>query len=166
MATSITYLESMLLNPNIQAALKTIRFCEGTSAPDGSSYIFGSSPKNKLRFTDFSKHPNDRQSHNGISSTASGAYQILKKTDDMLNATYGFTDFTPYTQDLKCCAILDRIGVLKSVANGLMLQETVMTKLSGQWASLPLSLYGQPIKSMADVRTVYTANGGGIGVVA
>lgn len=163
MATSIEYFNKMLGNPNIQAALKTIRFCEGTLAEDGYAYMFTSSPKNDLRITDFAQHPNRVITASGISSTAAGAYQILKRTDDELNKTYGFTDFQPHTQDLKCVALLDRRDVLNSVANGFFLQEKVMSKLSQEWASMPFSRYGQPTKSMQQVREYYLSVGGKIG---
>lgn len=166
MATSIQFLESLLTNPNIKAALASIRHCEGTSAPDGYNYIFGSSPRNKLRFKGYDKHPNNLQIHNGIRSTAAGAYQILYRTDCELNEKYGFTDFSPRTQDLKCLALFDRRDVLIPVSKGLMLQDKVMTELSKEWASLPLSIYGQPTHSMADVRKVYMGSGGLIGKLA
>lgn len=162
MATSIAYLGQMLQNTNIQAALATIRHTEGTSADDGYFYVFGSSPHNTLRFTG-EDHPNDHQVHNGITSTAAGAYQILHGTYDDLCKKYGFTDFTPHSQDLMCLAIFDMIGVLNAVGKGLILQDEVMTKLSQQWASLPYATYGQPTHTIAAVREVYTAAGGSIG---
>lgn len=160
MATSIDFLEKMLANANVQAALKVIRYTECKDTPDCYQYVFGSSPNNKLRFTDFSKHPDNLQKHNGISSTAAGAYQILKRTYDELCATYKFTDFTPHTQDLMCCALFDRRGVLAAISKGKFLSEEVMGALSEEWASLPYSSYGQPTHSIADVRTKYLENGG------
>lgn len=162
MATSIKYLESLLENKNIQAALKTIRHCEGTSAKDGYQYVFGSSKSNKLRFTDLSKHPNNLQRHNNISSTAAGAYQILYRTYLDLCKTYGFKDFSPHTQDLMCLALFDGLNVLTAISKGKILQDEVMTKLSGTWASLPFAKYGQPTHTVADVRKVYFDNGGAL----
>ncbi len=166
MATSISYLEALLDNPNIKAALATIRHTEGTEAADGYNYIFGSSPRNGLRFTGFATHPNNMQRHNGISSTAAGAYQILNQTYKDLCEKYGFKTFEPHDQDLMCLALFDRRGLLNAIAKGLMLQDKVMSELSCEWASLPYSKYGQPTHSIADVRKVYLENGGSIGGLA
>jgi len=163
MATSKEFLETMLQNENVQAALKCIRHTEGTSADDGYNYIFGSSPNNDLRFADMSQHPNDKQTHNKITSTAAGAYQILYSTYADLCEKYGFTDFEPHTQDLMCCAIFDLINVLTAVSKGLLLSEAVMTKISNQWASMPYSKYGQPTHTIADVREFYLSVGGTLG---
>ncbi len=144
--------------------MHVVRTTEGTTAMDGYGYLFGSSSNNELRFTDFSTHPNNHQVHNNINSTAAGAYQILYKTYTDLCEKYGFTDFEPHTQDLMFCALLDGIGVLNAVGKGLMLQEQILGKMSGIWASLPYSPYGQPTHTVADVRAAYLAAGGAFGV--
>lgn len=162
MATSISYLEKMLENKDIQAALSVIRHTEGTSAKDGYFYIFGSTPTNTLRFNDFAKHPNILKVFNGISSTAAGAYQILYKTYLELCERYGFRDFLPRTQDLMAIALFDELNVLTLVATGYMLREDVMKKLANTWASLPFSPYGQPTHTLADVTAVYEGNGGAV----
>jgi len=164
MATSIEFLKNMLSNSNIQAALKTIRMTECNDAPECYQYLFGSTVNNDIRFTDYSKHPNSMQVHNGIDSTAAGAYQILYRTYNELCQKYGFDgSFDPAAQDLMAVAIFDEIGVLMSVSKGLMLQEDVMTKLALQWASLPYSRYNQNPKTIAQVRAIYLAAGGSIG---
>jgi len=154
----------MWQKPNIKAAILTIRDTEGTDAPDGYQYLFGSSKHNTLRFTDMSKHPNNLQVHNGISSTAAGIAQILYSTYVELCQTYKFKDFLPHTQELMYCALFDRINVLADISKGYMLQDTVMSKLSGTWASLPYAHYkGQTPKDMATVRQLYLQNGGTFG---
>jgi len=163
MATSKDYLEKMLLNPNVQAVIKTIRKTEGTSAADGYGYLFGSTPHNNIRFTDFSKHPNNHQIHNGINSTAAGIAQILYKTYVDLCEKYGFTDFEPHTQELMFCALFDQINVLGDVAKGLYLRDTVQSKIGTIWASQPMSKYGQPTHSIADCREYYLQSGGQVG---
>lgn len=166
MATSIEFLEQMLLNDNIKAAMHVVRFTEGCLADDAWQYLFGSSPKNDLRFTDMSKHPNIHRPFGNSTSTAAGAYQILYGTWVELCTTYKFTDFTPHTQDLMFCALLDQANVLTAVSKGFILQEAVMSKMGAIWASLPMSGYGQPTHSVADVRAAYLGAGGSIGGLA
>lgn len=166
MATSKDFLEKCLLNNNIQAAIAVVRSTEGTSAEDGYNYMFTSSPNNDVRFTDMSTHPNIKHNANGYVSDAAGAFQIMYKTFTWLCDTYGFLDFSEHTQNLMFCAILDGIGCLTAVCNGLILSEKIMEKLSGQWASLPYSKYGQPTHSIADVRATYLGAGGSIGGLA
>ncbi len=93
-------------------------------------------------------------------SSAAGAYQILWRTYVELCANYGFKDFTPRTQDLMALALFDQIGVLHAIRDGKMLQPEVMDKLNNIWASLPLSEYGQPTKSIELVTDTYIKAGG------
>jgi muramidase (phage lysozyme) len=161
MATSLNFLKTIVKNPNIIAANKTVRHTEGTNADDGYSYLFGSNPKNTRRFTDFSKHPNIAEPFGeNEHSTAAGAFQILYPTYQQLCAKYGFADFTPETQDLMFCAILDEINMLEKVVNGYFMITQVQDAMGGQWASLPLSKYGQPIHSLVDVQDYYEQMGG------
>lgn len=164
MATSIQYLEELLQNKNIQACNMAIRVCEGTDAEDGYNYLFGSTKTNDRRFTDFSTHPNLKFPFNtkhGVQySTAAGAAQILNKTYRYLCSKYGFSDFTPHTQDLMFLALYDDANVLTAISKGWMLRDDVLAKLSGIWASLPLAKYGQPTHTVASVRKVYQENGG------
>lgn len=167
MATSIDFLKNMITNSNVIAALKTIRTTECNDAPECYQYLFGSTVNNDIRFTDYSKHPNNLQTHNGISSTAAGAYQILYRTYTELVTKYGFDgSFDPAAQDLLAVAIFDEIGVLTAVSKGLMLQDTVLNKISNQWASIPDNSYGQNPKTVAQVREIYLAAGGSIGGLA
>jgi len=163
MATSIEYLEQSLANPNVKAVIDTIRHTEGTSAPDGYGYLFGSTPNNTLRFTDFSTHPNNHQIHNGINSTAAGIGQILYGTYTDLCTKYGFTDFEPHTQELMFCALFDQINVLGALTKGFYLRDDIQSKIGTIWASQPMSKYGQPTHSIADVRAFYLSVGGCIG---
>ena len=166
MATSINYLEQMLEDENIKAVIQTIRYTEGTGADDGYGYLFGSTPNNNIRFTDFSTHPNIHEIHNGINSTAAGIAQILYGTFVELCNKYGFTDFQPHTQELMFCALFDQINVLGDLAKGYYLRDDVQAKIGTIWASQPLSKYGQPTHTIADVRAYYLSVGGSIGGLA
>ena len=162
MATSIAFLKEMLQNKNVLAALFVVRHTEGTTAEDGYNYLFGSSPGNTIRFVGFDKHPGILRVENGISSTAAGAFQILLHTYDFLCSKYGFTDFTPDTQNLMFCALLDNRNCLGAVANGLFLHDSVQRILGQEWASLPLSGYGQPTHSLEEITGIYITNSGTI----
>lgn len=167
MATSIAYLEKMLLSKEVQAALTTIRKCEGTSAPDGYYYLFGSTPKNNIRFTGTAAHPNIKKSYTDksgkpIITTAAGAYQIIFGTYNMLCRAYKFKDFSPHTQDLMALALFDSENVLKAVSEGRFFESDVMDRLNNQWASLPMAGYNQPEKPIAKVKQWYTEAGGTI----
>lgn len=161
MATSIGYLEEMLDNKNIQAAIHTIRSTEGTTAEDGFYYIFGSSPHNAIRFTG-NEHPNDPQTHNGITSTAAGIGQWLYKTYAELKENYDIPDFSPHSQMLLFVATFDQLNVLSLIAAGYMTRIDVMDKLARKWASLPGNSYGQPEYNIAQVIDFYHAGGGDI----
>jgi muramidase (phage lysozyme) len=97
---SLQFLQNALLNKNTQAYLITIRHSEGTDAPDGYNYIFGSSPSNTRRFTSFSEHPDIKVPFGKDNfSTAAGAYQILFKTWESIRIKYALPDFSPASQD-------------------------------------------------------------------
>ncbi len=162
MATSLEFLKMANGNAFIKAAQKTIRTTEGTNTPDGYNYLFGSSPKNDIRFSGYATHPNILETENGYSTTAAGAYQILSNTFVELCNEYGFTDFSPATQDLMFCALLDQKNCLQKVVNGYFMTTTVQTLLGEIWASLPLSPYGQPTHTLIQVADIYKQNGGEI----
>jgi len=107
-----------------------------------------------------SAHPNRAITANGLTSTAAGAYQFLHKTYVELCNTYGISGFDAPTQDLLCVALFDQINVLGKIINGYFMSTTVQTALGGQWASFPLSPYGQPTHTLSDVESVYVSSGG------
>lgn len=165
MPTSIAYLQEALSNKNVQAALMAIRKCEGTSSQDGYRFLFGSKPTNAIRFTGFAAHPNIKKDYVDkagakIITTAAGAYQIIKKTYELLCMKYGFSDFSPTTQDLMAVSLLDSENVLKQVMAGNFFKPEVLDKLNNQWASLPMAGYNQPEKSIATVKKYYLDAGG------
>lgn len=154
----------MYRDADIKAVIATIRKCEGTDAADGYSYLFGSTPNNNRRFTDFSKHPNQRFPFicNGETqySSAAGALQILKGTYDTLCRKYGFAAFAPEDQDIMGLALFDTRNVLKAVADGKFLHPDVLDTLNNEWASLPGAEYGQPTKTLDKITKWYLAAGG------
>lgn len=137
----------------IRAFLAMIRYCEGTTGDRGYTTLFGYS-----QFTGFDDHPRTVITSGGYKSSAAGAYQILEKTWDGLSkfpSRYAgkLNDFSPASQDLAGWCLLDRRGALPAIRSGNIAQ--AVTLCNREWASLPGSPYGQPVKTMPDVLSVY-----------
>ena len=144
---------------NINAFLQVIRAGEGTSDEDGYRRMFGG----KL-FGSFADHPRRIQSYplgdgKMLRSDAAGAYQIMSYTWDDIQKALHLPDFSPDSQDK---AALWLIGVkrkaLDDVKAGLF--QRAVAKCANEWASLPGSPYGQPVKTMAQAVKTYTDHGG------
>lgn len=151
-------IQDFLTNGNVQAFLQTIRWSEGTSEADGYNYLFGSSPHNTLRFSNYSKHPNNLQTHNGISSTAAGAYQILFKTWQIIQNLLKLPDFSPHSQDIAAIDLISGQDSLMLIVNGHFTE--AIQRCSTIWASFPGNDYNQPEHKIAALKAVYTANKG------
>lgn len=165
MPTSLTYLHSMLQHPNVMAAIKTIRWCEGTDAPDGYFYLFGSRKDNNIRFVDTSRHPNIKkvytdQSGRKIYTTAAGILQFTYPRWTALSRKYGIQDFSPRSQEVGGVADFDDLNVLHKIRDGQFFDPKVMDILNNEWASLPGAGYHQPERSIAKVMEQYRAHGG------
>ena len=143
-------------NPNVQAFLKMIRYAEGTSGPNGYQTMF----TGKLFSVPPWQHPNIKNFANGITSTAAGAYQFLYSTWSELAADLNLSDFSPANQDKGAIELIRQRKALDDVEAGNF--ETAITKVNRVWASLPGSPYGQPVKTLAELRNVYETYGGDI----
>jgi muramidase (phage lysozyme) len=142
---------------NVKAFLKAIRLGEGTTDPAGYYRIVGGQ-----MFTDDSKHPGVKVwiPRYKVWSSAAGAYQIISPTWKGLVQQYGFTDFTPKSQDAAAVALIKGRGALNDVIAGRF--TAAVRKCAAEWASLPGSTAGQRIESMEKVKQVYLDNGGTI----
>lgn len=142
---------------NVQAFLKVIRQAEGTDGPDGYRKLFGGDT-----FQSLADHPNiivcKPSRGKKICSTAAGAYQILYGTWINVKGRLKLTDFSEKSQDLACVQLINGRGALTNVKNGEF--EIAIQKCNREWASLPGSPYGQPTKSLAYLKQVYTGQGG------
>lgn len=146
------------INGNVQAFLRVIRSCEGTSGPNGYRTFFGGE-----LFDSFVDHPRVRKTFKlrkggTLTSSAAGAYQILERTWDGLVKQNGFKDFTPETQDKAAIALIRGRKALQDVEQGRF--EVALKKCALEWASLPGSPYGQPTKTLEFCKQVYTEHGG------
>ena len=156
--SELSFLQQALQNANVKAFLLMIRKSEGTDAPDGYNYIFGSSPGNTVRFTDFSQHPDIKVPFRDTFSTAAGAYQILFGTWQHLQQQLALPDFSPGSQDLACVELLSEQNCVQRLMDGDF--SYALQKAASIWASLPGNNYGQPEHSIATVQQWYTDAGG------
>ncbi len=144
-------IQTALGNQNVRAFLDMIAAFEG--GPQGYNALFGGG-----RFEDFSDHPRTVVNAGGYSSSAAGRYQIIRATWDDVRDKIGAPDFSPYWQDAAAVYLIRRRGALADVIDGNF--DTAVAKVAKEWASLPGAGYGQPERSLAQVRQVY-ANAGG-----
>jgi muramidase (phage lysozyme) len=142
---------------NVAAFLKMIRVGEGTSGANGYRTLFGGG-----LFDSFADHPRVKVTAplggSSITSTAAGAYQILERSWDEGQRALQLPDFSPASQDAWCVWKIQRRGALADVKAGRF--DQAVAKCAKEWASLPGSPYGQPVKSLDQVRASYEENGG------
>jgi muramidase (phage lysozyme) len=156
-------LVGLLDDANVKAFLAVIRKGEGTADPDGYRRHFGGT-----HFDSYADHPREiitaGLGKNQYTSSAAGAYQFLTRTWDGLVRKYGFANFEPKTQDIAAVALIDGRKALDDVISGRF--EQAVHKCNREWASLPESPYGQPVKTMAQARATYIENGGAFEIQA
>lgn len=148
-----------LSNANLQAFLRMIRYAEGTASANGYRMLFGGG-----LFEGYDDHPRTPVTATlggkRITSTAAGAYQFLARTWDDIKRAAGVSDFSPASQDRAAAALIRRRGALADVYAGRFSE--AVRKCAREWASLPGSPYGQPVKTMAQVTAAYQGAGGWI----
>jgi muramidase (phage lysozyme) len=138
---------------NLKAFLIMIQYSEGTFGKDGYRKLYGGG-----FFNDLSKHPNTRITKWGITSTAAGAYQILNKTWNEIQAKLKLPDFSPLSQDKAAIELIRRRKALEDVMAGRFAQ--AIEKCKKEWASLPGAGYGQNEKNAKSLLAVYKIAGG------
>lgn len=150
-------LQAALLDANVHAFLAVIRAGEGTADADGYRRMFGG-----RLFEGWADHPRQaltyRLGRSNITSTAAGAYQFLARTWDGLVRQYGFENFSPNQQDHAAVALIIGRRALDDVLAGRI--EQAIARCNREWASLPGSPYGQPVRTMAQALATYAAAGG------
>lgn len=148
-------LRAALEHVNVRAFLRCLRLGEGTADDMGYYRIVGGD-----NFMDDRGHPNKRVwiERYKVWSTAAGAYQIINPTWRGLVKQYGFTDFTPDSQDMAAVALIAGRKALNDVIAGRF--EDAVAKCAAEWASLPGSTAGQRTEKFSDVLKVYLEHGG------
>ena len=138
---------------NLKAFLIMIRYAEGTTGKDGYRKLFGGG-----LFNDYARHPNTRVTRYGITSTAAGAYQILFRTWQEVQAKLSLVDFSPRSQDRAAIELIRRRKALDDVLAGRF-SEAIL-KCRKEWASLPGAGYNQNEKTATALAAVYKIAGG------
>lgn len=141
-----------LNDANVQAFLQLIRTGEGTKGDIGYRTIFGGQ-----KFSSFADHPRVFVPFGATTSSAAGAYQILGRTWDEMASKYDLQDFSPANQDIAAIGLIKRRGALGDVLAGRF--KSAIEKCNKEWASLPLSPYGQPTLTMSKAAVILAANG-------
>jgi muramidase (phage lysozyme) len=152
MRDAIGYL-ALLDDPNVKAFFAVIRAGEGTSDSGGYSRHFGGTS-----FDSFADHPRIAITAGRWTSTAAGAFQFLSRTWDECASALDLADFSPKNQDLAALFLIDRRKALEDVLAGRI--EQAIAKCNREWASLPGSPYGQPVRTMEQALATYRAHGG------
>lgn len=107
----------------------------------------------RIRITFYNpRRPGARGVHNDY-TTAAGAYQFISTTWDDQARRLGLKDFTPESQDAAAANLLDRLGVIRLLAEGNI--DGAFLRASGTWASLPGSTAGQGAKPMTQALSLF-----------
>jgi muramidase (phage lysozyme) len=167
----------------IRAFMRMIRRCEGTTGQVGYETLYGGSSFIKDHNKTFADHPEKLISAGGWSSTAAGAYQVMKNTwkdTNLVNlrGKYNIKDFSPESQDIFCLILLrhklldnvqnKKISALHYIKNGdfhgaiygyaparTVNGVTAQFLSNTEWASLPGSPYNQNPKPYSTAKDYY-----------
>lgn len=136
-----------------KAFLDVIAHAEGTRGRgnDGYNVIYS-----YQFFSSYADHPR-RLVCNNYCSDAAGRYQFLSTTWDGARRNMSLSDFGPSNQDKGGDYLVRNRGVKnhEQVLSREAFSNAIL-KLGKEWASLPGSPYGQPIKSMDELWRVYS----------
>jgi muramidase (phage lysozyme) len=128
--------------------------CEvGTADKSGYNILYGGG-----RFESYADHPRTAITAGKYTSTAAGRYQILAGTWNDFIKSQGPHDFSPPNQDLCCRWLIDRRGATADVEAGRL--RAAITRCNKEWASLPGSPYGQPLRTLDYCERLFATHGG------
>lgn len=138
-----------------KALLDTIAYAEGTKGRgyDGYNILYA-----YRTIDDCNNHPNRVICSGGYCSSAAGRYQFLNTTWNGLK----LPNFRPENQTRGAMTLIDWRKASIPADRAMTATEfaNVMSKISYEWASLPPGRYGQPIKTMSQLRSVYCSFAG------
>jgi len=160
--------ETTLKNTNLQAFLHTLAYSEGTNLyPLADQYRvkFGSTPKKPRLCTSMLDHPREIYQDKAFpkGSDASGRYQFMSFTWDVLRKSLDLPDFSPKCQDVACTGLISMCNALNDICLGRF--DVAVQKCNRTWASLPGSPYGQPTHLLVALRNYYITMGGQISMI-
>lgn len=155
--------------PNRTAFLSMIGWSEGTrTSPatkcDGYDVIVTGMDGKPEVFTDFRDHPfaSGRKSKvinsKGLTSNASGRYQIMLKDWPHYKKMLALPDFSPASQDLYAIQIIRERSALPLIDGGNIV--LAIQRCSNLWASFPGAGYAQPEHKIERLISAFVAAGG------
>jgi muramidase (phage lysozyme) len=142
-----------LNDSRIRAFLDTIAYAEGTLNKRGyrTQYTY-------VYFKSFKEHPNKILCalYKGelLCSSAAGRYQFLAKTWKRVAPKINAHDFSPLNQDRAAIELIRENNALEDVKRERF--EEAIEKVNKVWASLPGAPYGQPTRTLQELKTVYS----------
>jgi muramidase (phage lysozyme) len=144
-----------VVNEYEKALHDTIAFAEGTRnrSNDGYDIIFGGRTTSTC-----ARHPNICVPFQNTCSTAAGRYQFLSRTWNSISNAKGYATFEPENQERGAAYLVASVRKATVPSDRALTASeftNVITKLSYEWASLPPGQYGQPIKTMSELRSFY-----------
>lgn len=160
------------MNPQLKAFLDTIAWAEIgpqilAESDDGYNVLAGSLPDMVITFSSYHRHPGiliDMDGRpGGLESTAAGRYQLLGRYWRPYCRQLGLKDFSPAAQDTIAIQLIKECRAIADIEVGRF--EQAVRKCRSRWASLPGASYGQPEKTMVELRKVFVDAGGELGKV-
>lgn len=144
---------------NLKAFGAMLRWAEGTSqipnSDNGYRALVGGGT-----FESYAQHPNKEVwiKRIGKFSSAAGAYQIEHGQWTPYIGRLGLKDFSPPFQEVWMLHALREVNALDDVYAGRFPE--AVKKSGNRWASLPGSKFGQSIRTLPEVKDVYSKAGG------
>jgi muramidase (phage lysozyme) len=138
----------------------SIAFAEGTRgySQDGYNVMFS------FRLTSScQRHPNQCIRYGSTCSTAAGRYQFLTSTWNSVARARNLGTFEPENQERGAAYLISttrRVAVPQDRPMTATEFSNAMSKLSYEWASLPPGRYGQPNKTLSQMRSTYCSIAG------
>lgn len=148
-----------MFSGNMHAILDVIAYAEGTDRQGkgvGYNVNYSHSESNPRLFSDMSKHPRWLIC-SGYCSDAAGRYQIKSDTWGDVRRELNLPDFSPRSQDRAAVQLIKWRGGYDDVEriDGVNSFSNALYTLRYEWASLPHSPYGQPIKTVGELWAKY-----------
>ena len=138
----------------------SIAYAEGTRnySNDGYDVMFSF----KL-FESCQVHPNECIASGSSCSTAAGRYQFLHGTWNTVKSAKNLDSFEPENQEKGAAYLIGTVRHVTVPQNRPMTASefsNAMSKLSWEWSSLPPGHYGDPNKTMSQMRSMYCSLAG------
>ncbi len=138
------------LTPIRRVYMSLIAWCEGTDKTLDPVWTGYNIRYGYVKFDDYSRFPPGYITRNGITSSASGRYQIMDFTWKHIQGALNFPSFEPQYQDQSCLWLLHVARNALRFVDGDDLDRFCWS-CSWEWASIPPDRYGQSAKSKAQV---------------